>query len=340
MPKSASTFISNAIANIASLERVQLVPSFGRREQELCEVCLVDNNRSNYVSQLHIRASSWTDQLCHEYNISVIVLVRSLFDVIVSLRDHAHRESPEGSIMFLERQHLNRSSVELEHLIATLAMPWYINFYMGWRSSKAGQIFMYEDFVAAPDKTVAEMLSYAGLSAMPEAISAGLAAARTGGSRINVGKAGRGAGLQPETISLVLDMLKAYPEIQDDRYIVMMREQAERILSARQANASAATASAPEIVVPPKLKLSAFDRAKRWLRRKSRLFGRKQNQVVAAGLIAFAAVYYSLFRNLIPNSMTGGRVDDFLVTAGCIFVASRLITRSKTRPVPVTPRRA
>ena len=69
MPKSASTFITNAIANTANLERVRLVPSFGRREQELCEVCLVDKNPLNYVAQLHIRASSWTDQLCHEYNI-------------------------------------------------------------------------------------------------------------------------------------------------------------------------------------------------------------------------------------------------------------------------------
>lgn len=333
MPKSASTFIANALANTANLKRVQLVPDYGRREQELCEVCLVDKNQLNYVAQLHIRASSWTERLCHEYDISPIVLVRSLFDVVISLRDHVHHESPENSFIFLEQRHLNRSHAELEHMIATLAIPWYINFYMGWRSSKFGQIFMYEDFIADPDKTLTEMLIFAGLSVSSDSITAGLQAAKRTYSRINVGKPGRGAYLQPETVSLMLDMLKAYPEIQNDRYILMMKEQATRILAVR--DTVAPVANEVPIVVPPKLKLSTSNRIKRWIRRKSRLFSRKQ--VVSAILTMFAAIYFSYFENLIPNSRPWGRVDDFLVIAVCIFVASRLITRRKTRTIPIMP---
>ncbi|QEN87423.1 sulfotransferase domain-containing protein [Labrys sp. KNU-23] len=333
MPKSASTFISSAMANAVNLNSINLIPSYGRREQELCEIRLAQNAELDYVAQHHIKHSTWTEELCSDYDVSIIVLIRSLFDVVVSIRDHVHRESPVNPFFYLDKQHLNRDRAELEHMIAMLAIPWYINFYMGWRSSKAARIFMYEDFIADPDKAVGEMLAFAGIPADTAQIAAGLEAAKSKGSRINVGKAGRGMDLKPETVKMILDMMAAYPEIQDDPYVRMMKTQAARILAT---GADEAVAQPPlPAAGRPMVRPSFAMRARRYFRRKARLLGKRRNPLIAAGLLAIAALYYAFLYNLIPNSLMGGRIDDLIVPAACVFVAAKLLTRTKVRPVPV-----
>ena len=48
------------------------------------------------------------------YGVSTIVLVRSLFDIVVSLRDHVHRESPVNAMFYLN------AACEIQ--VATLSM--------------------------------------------------------------------------------------------------------------------------------------------------------------------------------------------------------------------------
>ncbi len=338
MPKSASTFISSAIAFAADLKFVNLIPSYGRREQELCEICLAQNAELDYVAQQHIKHSSWTEELCRDHDISIIVLIRSLFDVVVSIRDHVHRESPVNPIFYIDKQHLSRDPAELEHMIAMLAIPWYINFYMGWRGSKSARIFMYEDFVVDPGKVVGDMLAFAGIDASPARVAAGLEKARSKGSRINVGKPGRGMDLRPETVGMILDMLAAYPEIQDDRYVRMMKAQAERILAGRTGEAVEPAPVA--VAAQPSSRPSFQARASRYVRRKARVLGGKRNLLAAAGLLTFAGLYYAFLNDLVPNSLSGGRADDLIVPAICVFVAARLLTRTKVKSVPVPLRPA
>ncbi|WP_209431907.1 sulfotransferase domain-containing protein [Labrys sp. LIt4] len=333
MPKSASTFITSAIANAVKLNSVNLIPSYGRREQELCEIRLAQNAGLDYIAQHHIKHSTWTEELCSDYDVSIIVLIRSLFDVVVSIRDHVHRESPVNPFFYLDKQHLNRDEAELEHMIAMLAIPWYINFYMGWRSSKAARIFMYEDFVVDQNKAISEMLAFAGIPANAAQIAAGLEAARSQGSRINVGKAGRGMNLKPETVRMIMDMLAAYPEIQDDRYVQMMKAQAARILAAGTEEVVAAPP--PLSTSKPLARPSLAMRTRRYFRRKARLLGKRRNPLIAMGLLAFAGLYYAFLYNLIPNSLSGGRTDDLIVPAILVFAAARLLTSTKIKPVPV-----
>lgn len=338
MPKSASTFITSAMANAVNLNLINLIPSYGRREQELCEICLAQNAEFDYVAQHHIKHSTWTEELCRDYDVSIIVLIRSLFDVVVSIRDHVHRESPVSPVFYLDKQHLGRDRAELEHMIAMLAIPWYINFYMGWRSSKAARIFMYEDFIADPDKAISEMLAFARVPASTAQIGAGLEAARSKGSRINVGKAGRGADLKPETVTMIMDMVAAYPEIQDDPYVQMMKTQAGRIL----AKGTDEVAALPLLPATGKAmaRPSFAMRARRYFRRKARLLGKRRNPLIATGMLAFAGLYYAFLNNLIPNSLSGGRIDDLIVPAALVFVAARLLTPTKIKAVPVPFREA
>ncbi|MDQ0391710.1 uncharacterized membrane protein YkvA (DUF1232 family) [Labrys monachus] len=340
MPKSGSTFLSTAVAFSAKLKRVDLVPDYGRREQELCEIRMVENAGLDYVAQHHIRHSQWSEKLCRDYGVCVVVLIRSLFDVVVSLRDHVRRESPVCSMFYLEKKHVDRSNSDIERMVATLAIPWYVNFYMGWRGKRDARIVLYEDLIAAPEKTVCDILDYAGIAVRDEQVAAGVARASTGGgARLNVGVAGRGRSLDPGTVSLIMDMLAMYPEIADDPYVRMMKLQADAILAS-----SSKTASAPMPVAAARPAVRHVrgpfpQRAARYLRRKSRMLGKPRNQFFAWGLLIFALLYCTFFYDFIPDNTILGRLDDVLTATVCAFVAGKLLTRVHIRRVPIVAAR-
>ncbi len=121
MPKSGSTFVSDAISQIAGFRRAVLYPASDRREQELDEYCLRQVDRFDYVAQCHVRYSEWTAQMCRQYRITPIVLVRSLLDVIVSLRDHLRNQSPVWPMFFAQPSHARLDDASLELMIARLA---------------------------------------------------------------------------------------------------------------------------------------------------------------------------------------------------------------------------
>jgi hypothetical protein len=339
MPKSASTFVANALSAATGFPQVQLVPEFGRRQAELCEIRMAENAGVDFIAKNHTRHSSFTEQLCDDYGVSMIVLIRSLFDVVVSMRDHVHRESPVSSVFYLEKQHINRSDVELEKMITMLAIPWYVSFYMGWRSCKKAHVVMYEEMITDPAKAIGDMLSFSGISVSKEQVAAGISKATGGaGSRINVGKAGRGRSLRPETVSTIMEMLSMYPEIQDDPYIVMMKAQAQDILAARSGEAEPVLAAAvvpPVVASRPAARPPLFQRVERFIQRKSRLLGSPRKQLASLGLLLLAGFYFAFLRELIPDSSPFGLLDDFVVPALCAFVAGRLLSRIKIKRVPV-----
>ena len=91
MPKSGSTFLADVISQCPGFRRAILTPSAGRREQEIDEQLLRKHGKVSYVAQHHVRNSEWTSEMCRTYGVTPIVLVRSLQDVVVSLRDHMRR---------------------------------------------------------------------------------------------------------------------------------------------------------------------------------------------------------------------------------------------------------
>jgi hypothetical protein len=67
MPKSGSTFFSTALAEYPGFRNISLVPDYGHREQELCQIQLSRYDRVSYVAQHHIRNSALTQLLIAEY---------------------------------------------------------------------------------------------------------------------------------------------------------------------------------------------------------------------------------------------------------------------------------
>src|SRR5579871_4444622 len=85
MPKSASTYLCGAISNLPGMKEAVLTVGHHRREQELCplECALVHN--FNYVASHHVRYSDATREIMRRYSIFPVILVRNIYDCVVSL---------------------------------------------------------------------------------------------------------------------------------------------------------------------------------------------------------------------------------------------------------------
>ncbi len=307
------------ISELPGFNRVLLIPTADRREQELDEFHLRRVNKLNYVAQNHVRHSAWTADMCRSYGLTTIVLVRSLLDVIVSLRDHLRRESHIWPNFFAEPHHAALDDAALELMIARLALPWYVNFYMGWRQAPGALIVNYEDLIQEPARLVGDILSFSGASAAPATIQSAMDRVRgVGESRLNVGVIGRGSDLRPATIRAVLDLLDFYPEAAADPYIQAVRAQGLAALSGAPAPAAH---TSPRAAAPPRAR-----RSQTWLKKATRLV--LIRRAAPMGLVMLAGLYWLWPSDLMPDSKPFGYLDDGLLVLCFAFLAGRL-TRYK-----------
>ncbi len=219
MPKSGSSFLSNCIASYHGFRHGILVPDYGVREQEMCELRLEKFNSRPYVAQLHVRNSEWTQKLIQRYGITPVVLVRDLLDVVVSVRDHIRKDFTFGSLITLTDRHRNISYDELDSLIVQFAMPWYISFYVGWRKDPKAMFLNYEDVTADPATAMVKIFDKAGFEYTQDGIDEALdkVQQKQSRNRFNKGVKGRGQKILTEARQKLVDMMAHYPEFKDDR---------------------------------------------------------------------------------------------------------------------------
>ncbi|MDR3511127.1 MAG: sulfotransferase domain-containing protein [Caulobacteraceae bacterium] len=310
MPKSGSTFLSDVISELPGFRRASLIPVAERREQELDEFCLQQADGSTYVAQHHVRYSSWTADMSRDYRLTPVVLVRSLLDVVVSMRDHVRRESPVLPNFFADERHAALDDAALEQMIARLALPWYLNFYMGWREAPGALMVSYEALMADPVRVVGDILAHAGVQASADDVRVAVQRVSSiGESRLNVGISGRGSRLRPETIRAVLELIDFYPEAADSPYIQAIRAQANAALFGKAAPVPLAQAPAPAKPAPR-------------LQTKARLL--IMRRVVPLALVALAGLYWLWPNDIMRDSSSIGYADDGLIVLVFAFVAGRL----------------
>jgi hypothetical protein len=218
-PKSGSTFLTNTLAEMLNVRRARLVPGYDRREQELSEARLRHYWWRGYVAQLHLRRSKPTEALIKAHRIVVVVLVRNLFDIVVSWRDHVRRENPIGAMAYFTEEHAKLPDEALERAIAKLFIPWCINFYMGWRDSSDVLLVRYEEMIASPSDTLRAIAAKAGVAVSDAAVDGAIEKAFGRKARFNVGVAGRGEALAEATRQDILDMLAYYRDAAADPYV-------------------------------------------------------------------------------------------------------------------------
>ncbi len=220
-PKTASTFVTNALGNLPGSRTFRPTSGYDRREQELEEARFQRyrlRQTRNYVAQAHVRMSEPTKTLIKRYDIKTVVLYRDLLDFIVSVRDHVRRESVVWPMAYLDERHLAMPDEELDMAIARLMVPWNVNFYMSWRASGIGHFVNYDEIGADAEGTLSRIAKSVGISADTDHISGANKSALAQPSRFNKGKSGRGSTLSVDVKSAVRDIVKCYPGAEKDPY--------------------------------------------------------------------------------------------------------------------------
>ena len=92
MPKTGSTFLSHTIGKVLGYKHSYFASAYHNIEQELYRPRIVDAYGRGTVVQQHVRANSPNIELLKRYGIKPTVLVRNIFDILASLRDHLNRE--------------------------------------------------------------------------------------------------------------------------------------------------------------------------------------------------------------------------------------------------------
>lgn len=236
MPKSGSTMLATILESMPGMDTAKLVPAYKRREQELCINAieriqirsagrlrrwrneLADEGTheqapQGYVAQHHVRYSTPTEKILTNYNLKPVVLVRNIFDIVPSVRDHYRNASTDMSMAYVGEEMTNWSDDQLHNFIADMVVPWYFNFYRSWLDRSDKLLVTYEALVRDTPEIVAEVLDYCGVSYREEDVDRAIAASAQKDTRKNKGVTGRGDQLSDKVRAKIAAYADYYPDV-------------------------------------------------------------------------------------------------------------------------------
>ncbi|UVC10329.1 hypothetical protein IHQ71_06915 [Rhizobium sp. TH2] len=242
-PKSASTFIENALRKALGLPSVSLFTATptafagttlgaNLREQEADELALIRSglNGLGYVAQHHMRCTPYFAQMMGIYNIRPIVTHRNLFDTIVSLDDmvmtNRTGEALDAQKYFGDGLPANYARLDVEDRLTILAQrnaAWFIQFFVSWKKcERAGLIkplwISYEqDFLGDKAVLAARVSRHLGTEfADPVKLADAFEDKRDADARrFNKGVAGRGREM-PESVREIILKTAGYYRDEED----------------------------------------------------------------------------------------------------------------------------
>lgn len=197
-PKSGSTFLKNVLVSLTGYRDLFAVFASLQNEQELDLPQLVKFGNVNTVTQQHVRATEANIQLMQAFQIRPIVLVRNIYDSVVSLLDF-YRQGYTFSTFFDRTDFLTFDEEQQIDLLIDYAVPWFFQFVASWhRADKDDRLevqwLTYEDLLRDKPAAVNRVLSYYGLSVPPTGVQKKIAEVegQKDKNRMNIGIVGRG----------------------------------------------------------------------------------------------------------------------------------------------------
>ena len=216
MMKSGSTFLTKALREATGYVHVSLSAGGGGRDFDLSEACILRAAPFHSVTQDHTKGVPGNISLLNQYNIRPIVLVRNLYDVMVSWFDHLHR----GNITSGPHSHWTRAHLEVPEerqfdMIVDLVAPWYIHFYTSWYDTSQADAcdliwVTYEELIADSVKTIRRILEFHAIQKTDAEIAAAVDRAKGEFIHFNVGVKGRGIGRLTEAQKQRIIRLTSY----------------------------------------------------------------------------------------------------------------------------------
>jgi hypothetical protein len=222
MPRTGSTFLTETLCELTGFKRVELSDGYAENEQELDVPRLLDAYSYGSVTQQHVCANARTVALMRDVGIRPVVLVRNIFDIVVSIRHFLLTEGCGKWPTFFttdERFQQLDESTQYEQIVE-LGLPWYFDFFVSWsgvaeRGALDTMWLTYDSAVADWAGAVRQVAEFYGLDAGAAAIAAALerTTARAPSLRLNKGVPRLGDALAPAVRARIERYARFYPDV-------------------------------------------------------------------------------------------------------------------------------
>ncbi len=217
-PKTASTFLKDVLVKLTGFKDVFMVYAAGQSEHELYLPTLKHSAHLDTVTQQHCRASEANIHLMQAFGIRPIVLVRNIFDSVMSLFDFYNNQGAYFNTYFKADFPSLDDETKIDLLIDNV-VPWYMQFVASWSlAEKQDRLqvswLTYEELIADKPAAIEGVLSFYGLGAAGKAVEAKVKETESEARKIrfNKGIAGRGAaGLSETQKERICRLSKYYP---------------------------------------------------------------------------------------------------------------------------------
>ncbi|MCP5361686.1 MAG: sulfotransferase domain-containing protein [Hyphomicrobiales bacterium] len=219
MPKSGSTSTEEMVAMFPNIRKVDLVPGWDIREQEIdvraLEIHLNNNTATTFIAQHHVCLSGTTRMLIDRKFLSPLVLTRNLPDALVSLIDHFSNTDNSKENFLLPANFKDFPYEKKCDYVISFHLPWYLKFFASWlRYPHFSDVWLrYEDM--AEDnitflKKIADILAF-DLGTLPPGTLENSKQKHLAAERLNEGISGRGKKLmRPQDIDRIKELIALY----------------------------------------------------------------------------------------------------------------------------------
>jgi tetratricopeptide (TPR) repeat protein len=197
LPKSASTFLRNVLIKLTGYRELFSVYAAVQNEHDLYLPSIERFADQNTVTQQHCRASEANIHLMQAFGIRPVVLVRNIFDAMVSLLDFYNQGAYFQSYFRGDFMELDEDK-KMDLLIDNMA-PWYLQFVASWElAEKEGRLEVYwlgyENLIGNKVESIQQLLEFYGLGVYRDRLQRAISdtEGESRRNRFNKGIVGRG----------------------------------------------------------------------------------------------------------------------------------------------------
>jgi tetratricopeptide (TPR) repeat protein len=217
VPKSASTFLKNLLVDLTGYRDLFTVYAAGQSEHEIYLPTLRESAELNTVTQQHCRASDANIHLMQAFGIRPVVLVRNIFDSVMSQLDFYNKGAFQTSYFRADWPAFNEET-KIDLIIENI-IPWYFQFVASWDlAEKQNRLevhwLSYEELVADKPSGVLKVLEFYGLGASRQGVERRIGEIESEERKIrfNKGVTGRGkSGLADRQKEQIRNLTRYYP---------------------------------------------------------------------------------------------------------------------------------
>jgi hypothetical protein len=193
-PKSGSTFLSRALSLATGFPMRPLSVMFQHNEQDICQHKLRRLRQRSVVHQ-HVKGTFNNVWLLNQYQVKPVILVRNIFDTVISLNDHLRLEDHRIPTGYVHREFWNLDFDAAIHFLIRNHLPWYFSFLISWREA-ASQItcfrLTYRRLFSDVPAILHEVLDFYKISTVRGHVERVASEMKSVDTRFNKGVRGRG----------------------------------------------------------------------------------------------------------------------------------------------------